>query len=335
MCRKVSIIIPVYNVEQYLRQCLDSVINQTFKNIEIIAVNDCSTDNSLQIIKEYQQKDKRIVLVDLKQNVGLGFARNEGIKIAKGKYITFVDSDDWIASNFIEILYNEITKNNTDFVSAGYYMFDDITNEQTIGNKDIQINYNTVFNKRKDKEFFLKNLRHTLICVVWNKIFRKDFLFSNNIFFKVKKLEDNIFLYESFLYASSFVFIEENIYFYRVNRINSLVNTINIEDISVFWDKFLSVTKIKFKQYKAYSYTYISLHAMGIMEKLTLKQSKLVFSKFRNLFFNKDFIPDYSYVYGIKTKINLFVFYICLKYNINYGVIVKSLIHPLRLLKRK
>ena len=117
---KVSVIIPVYNVEQYLRQCLDSVINQTFKDIEIIIVNDCSPDNSLQIIKQYQQKDSRIVLVDLPENTGVGNARNEGIKLAKGKYITFIDPDDWAAKNFIDVLYNSIEKYNTDFVSVSY-----------------------------------------------------------------------------------------------------------------------------------------------------------------------------------------------------------------------
>ena len=132
----VSVIIPVYNVEQYLRKCLDSVINQTFKDIEIIIVNDCSPDNSLQMIKEYQTKEERIVLIDLKQNVGLGFARNEGMKIAKGKYITFVDSDDWIASNYIEVLYNNIEKNNLDVVSASSHFYDNslkkLINRETV-----------------------------------------------------------------------------------------------------------------------------------------------------------------------------------------------------------
>ena len=111
---KVSVIIPVYNVEKYLKHCLDSVCNQTFKDIEIIIINDCSPDNSLQIIKEYQQKDDRIVLVDLKQNGGLANARNTGIKNSKCKYITFVDSDDWVSKDYIEVLYNGIEKFNCD-----------------------------------------------------------------------------------------------------------------------------------------------------------------------------------------------------------------------------
>ena len=103
---KVSVIIPVYNAEKYLRQCLDSVVSQTFKNIEIICLNDGSIDNSLQIVEEYQQKDKRIILVDLKQNKGISHARNEGVKFAKGNYIAFVDSDDYIEHDYIEYLYD-------------------------------------------------------------------------------------------------------------------------------------------------------------------------------------------------------------------------------------
>ncbi|WP_372519738.1 glycosyltransferase family 2 protein [Candidatus Ruminimicrobiellum ovillum] len=103
---EISIIIPIYNADKYLRQCLDSVVNQTFKDIEIICIDDGSSDNSLQILKEYRQKDERIILVDLKQNKGISNARNEGIKFARGNYITFVDSDDYIEPDYIEYLYS-------------------------------------------------------------------------------------------------------------------------------------------------------------------------------------------------------------------------------------
>ena len=98
---KVSIIIPVYNVEQYLPKCLDSIINQTLKDIEIICINDGSIDNSLSILKEYASKDDRIIIID-KENEGQGIARNLGIKKAKGKYIGFVDPDDWVDIQMFE-----------------------------------------------------------------------------------------------------------------------------------------------------------------------------------------------------------------------------------------
>ena len=88
---QVSVILPVYNVEPYLRQCLNSIVNQTFKDFEIVIINDCSTDNSLRIIKEYQQKDSRIILLNMPKNQGLSNARNEGIKKARGEYLLFLD----------------------------------------------------------------------------------------------------------------------------------------------------------------------------------------------------------------------------------------------------
>ena len=121
---QVSIILPVYNVEPYLRQCLDSIINQTFKDFELIVVNDCSPDNSLQIVKEYQQKDSRIVLLNLPKNKGISNARNEGMKIAKAKYIVFIDSDDWVREDYVEVLFNDIEKNNCDVFSEGFTLYD-------------------------------------------------------------------------------------------------------------------------------------------------------------------------------------------------------------------
>lgn len=103
---KVSIIIPIYNTEKYLRRCLDSAINQTLKEIEIICINDGSTDNSLSILKEYANKDNRIVVLDI-ANGGVANARNLGIKKAHGRYIGFIDSDDWVDSGYFENLYSQ------------------------------------------------------------------------------------------------------------------------------------------------------------------------------------------------------------------------------------
>ncbi len=114
---KVSLIIPVYNTEKYLRQCLDSVISQTFKEFECICINDGSTDNSLPILQEYINKDIRFKLID-KKNEGVSVARNTGIQNATGKYIVFIDSDDWITKDYIEVLYNTIEKYDCDLVSS-------------------------------------------------------------------------------------------------------------------------------------------------------------------------------------------------------------------------
>lgn len=111
---KVSVIIPVYNAEKYLPKSLDSVCNQTLKDLEIICVNDCSTDNSLKILQEYAEKDGRIKLIDLKENKGAAAARNTGIKNAQGEYIGFLDSDDYIINDFYYKLYNSVKSNDAD-----------------------------------------------------------------------------------------------------------------------------------------------------------------------------------------------------------------------------
>lgn len=113
----ISVIVPIYNTEKYLSKCLDSLLSQTFKDIEIICINDGSTDNSEQILKDFAQKDNRIIVLS-QENLKQGAARNRGLDIAKGEYITFVDSDDWIEKDYIELLYNAIVENNVNIAAA-------------------------------------------------------------------------------------------------------------------------------------------------------------------------------------------------------------------------
>ena len=115
---KISVIVPVYNVENYLIQCLDSIINQTLKDIEIICVDDCSPDNSIEILEEYKNKDNRISIIRHSNNQGLGPARNTGLKHANGEYISFVDSDDYIDKNFLFYLYSTAKKYDSDVTNT-------------------------------------------------------------------------------------------------------------------------------------------------------------------------------------------------------------------------
>ncbi len=122
---KVSIIVPVYNVENYLNRCLDSLINQSFDDIEIICINDGSTDRSLEILKDYEKKDNRVKIIN-KENSGVSNCRNKGIKVSNGEYIVFVDSDDWIDIDTYEIMMDNIIKYNADIaVSNINYVYDD------------------------------------------------------------------------------------------------------------------------------------------------------------------------------------------------------------------
>ena len=335
--QKVSIIIPVYNVEQYLRQCLDSVCNQTFKDIEIIVVNDCSPDNSLQIIKEYQLKDDRIVLIDLQENKGVSNARNEGLKIAKGKYITFVDSDDWVTKDFVEILYNAIEKYNTDFVCSDYFY---VKNNEVINRKGISVNliYNKVLSEERYKREYLQHLKFISIVQVWNKIFKKDFFSSNNFDFKTRIHEDNIFMWKALIKAKNFAFIKDRLYFYRLERDGSLTAT-----LKEFRNKFSLYNSLKLlhqsEEYKKYITdlnTYMVIDTCYYIERVSGETAKAVFSDFKTLFFNKDFKLNYKYI-NLRNKIRLLIFSFCIKCNINYAVLgqIHHRFNPIRIFTKR
>ena len=125
---QISVIIPVYNVEKYLRQCLDSVINQTFKDIEIICVDDCSTDTCLNILEEYAKKDNRFKIIRLNQNSKQGYARNRALEIAQAPFIMFLDSDDYLNEDAIEILYKSIQ--GCDVAIGNVYAFEEMYKEK-------------------------------------------------------------------------------------------------------------------------------------------------------------------------------------------------------------
>ena len=140
---RISIILPIYNVENYIRQSLDSLINQTFKDIEIICVDDCSPDNSVSIIKEYAKNDNRIKLIELEQNAGQGNARNVGIEASTSEYIMFLDPDDWFEIDACEKAYNQITQNNNEFVVFDFYRYYEERNE-----KEIDCNFSKLFDTK-------------------------------------------------------------------------------------------------------------------------------------------------------------------------------------------
>ena len=159
---KVSIIVPVYNMEKRLNKCLDSIINQTYKNIEIIVINDGSKDNSLDIIKSYH--DDRIKIIN-QDNQGISVARNNGIKASSGDYLCFVDSDDYIETNMIDELVNKISIDKSDIVVCDYYMFDE-TNK-----KVMNVGYDGLFG---GSLYDNPNMIRDIDYAPWNKIYKKE-----------------------------------------------------------------------------------------------------------------------------------------------------------------
>ena len=184
---KISIIVPVYNVEKYLKKCIDSIINQTYKNIEIILVDDGSKDSSGRICDEYIEKDKRIVTIH-KKNGGLSDARNEGIKKATGKYLSFIDSDDYIEENMIGNLYKSIIENDSDISTCAKII--EYSNKKIIKNNKSNFCIN---NNEAMKRMLTFDEIDTSAC---DKLFKKDLFL--NIKFPVGRYYEDIITKEKF-----------------------------------------------------------------------------------------------------------------------------------------
>ncbi len=222
---KISVIVPVYNVAQYLPKCLDSIINQTMKDIEIICVDDGSTDNSGKILEKYAKKDHRINIIE-KKNGGLSSARNAGLNVATGEFITFIDSDDWVDERFCEKLYDSITKNNADISICAVHQFDNRTGENDDSNPYYTLEFfdssfdNKVFSHKDTKNFLFD------VCVMaWNKIYRKSFLDSLNARFPEGLIfEDGPFFFSIFFKTQRVTIVRDYLYYYRINRKNSIID---------------------------------------------------------------------------------------------------------------
>ena len=204
----ISIIVPIYNVEKYLKECIESIINQTYKNIEIILVDDGSPDNCGIICDEYSQKDKRIIVIH-KENGGLSDARNKGIDIAKGDYLTFIDSDDFVNIDYIEKLYNSIKLNNTKLAQCGISKVNE--NNEIIE----RLNYDENYIKTSHEilnELYGKHLIENV--VVWNKMYAKELF--RNIRFPVGKIhEDEFTTYKIFYSVDRISLLSDCLYNYR------------------------------------------------------------------------------------------------------------------------
>ena len=225
---KVSVIIPVYNVEKYLRECLDSVVNQTLKDIEIICVDDGSTDNSLNILKEYAQKDDRINILTQK-NQGSASARNTALSLAKGKYIGFIDSDDYISKNYFESLYNSAKKHNADICATNSIILCE-NDKQTIKKCGIEIN---------DKEIVSLYAKSKIIIttgVSGNKIYRKQFLTENNIkYLEINNpAEDNYFTDIAVICANKIAINNKCSYYYVIHNNSQTQKLKTKEDFKIF-----------------------------------------------------------------------------------------------------
>lgn len=216
---KVSVIIPVYNVKEYIRQALNSVVNQTLEEIEIICVNDCTPDNSFEIVKEYAKNDERFVLLELESNQGQGIARNRAIDIAKGDYIMFLDPDDWFELDACEKAYNQISKNQNDMVFFNL----EIQKEKNgkFHKKELNVERLGFFRKiaiKSNKHINLAEIEDIWITACWTvvQIYSREFLNANQIRYSNNRfLEDLAFFAKAVVCAKDISILDEPLYIYR------------------------------------------------------------------------------------------------------------------------
>lgn len=217
---KISIIIPIYNSAKYLKQCLDSILEQSLQEIEVICVNDGSKDNSLKILEEYAQRDSRIIIIN-KKNEGQGVARNTAIPKAKGEYLLFVDSDDWLEENALELAYNKIKNDNTDIMFFDCYRF-----SQKLQKKYL-FRFTNAFQNFKEKPFTKEEASKILFQTnaLTFKIYRTCFVQENNIQFSEHKfMEDMAFFVKAILLAKTISCLEKPLYNYRIYPKSSTFN---------------------------------------------------------------------------------------------------------------
>ena len=215
---KISVIIPVYNVEKFLRECLDSVVNQTMRDIEIICVNDGSTDGSLDILKEYAKKDDRIIVIN-QTNGFVGSARNNGLKIAKGEYIQFVDSDDYLELNACETAYKYALQYDSDVVVFGYKNF-----PERVGNVKNKRGKGLKYKKVDVFHGGLRSGRHLCESAIWYKLYRHEIIKGCYFPEWIRGGGDGHFNFQVDKKINTLVQIPEHLYNYRLN-LNSIVTT--------------------------------------------------------------------------------------------------------------
>lgn len=223
----VTVVVPVYNVEKYIEKCLNSIIEQTYRDIEIIIVNDGSKDKSIDICEKIQSKDSRIKIINQK-NAGLSAARNTGIQNASGKYICFVDSDDFLDKNYVRLLLENLIKNGADISVCDYIYIDEKGKTWTR-----KIKHNKVYSNIEAIKDLLVGTQNTEV-MTWNKLYKLSLFKEHNIYFPERKLhEDNFTTYKLYYYSQSISLINDRLYFY-LQRTNSIMGKkFNIKRLDV------------------------------------------------------------------------------------------------------
>lgn len=325
---KISIIIPTYNVEPYLIECMESITRQTLSDIEIICINDGSTDGSLEILWDYAKNDSRVILVD-KENEGYGIGVNQGIDMATGEYIGIVEPDDYIALNMYEDLYGIAKDNDLDFVKADFYRF------RRKLNGDMELTYNHLSNDEGEYNVVFSPCDYPeamkYIMNTWSGIYKKSFLNEYNIRHNTTpgaSYQDNGFWFQTFIYGKRAMIVNKPYYRNRRDNLTSSVHnpnkvyTMNIEYDYIrgilmqdeeIWEKFKAMYwRKKYHNYRGtlerigiqYKKEYIKQFSMDFkrgLEKDELDKDVFTEQEWSNIqFIVKD--PDGFYIREISSK---------------------------------
>ena len=288
----ISVIVPVYNVEKYLNRCIDSILNQTFKQIEIILVDDGSTDNSPTICDEYCDRYENIKVIH-KENNRVAAARNDGIKIATGKYIALVDSDDWIEHNMLEEMYRKAEEFNTDITMCDFGKVG-VESEYTVSQPIREGYYDR---SMIETELFpclimFENIELPPTISNWTCLFRHEFLIENNLFYDedIHYCEDSIFGSKAMYNANGFYYMKNKYFYNYFYNQNSTTSTCNMKK----WDSYLIInqrlkeyskdSKFDFSRQIKINMLYFTLNFLGEIKKsnLSLDKKRKAFKKFLN-----------------------------------------------------
>lgn len=268
---KVSVIVPVYNTEKYLKNCIDSLLKQNFEDYEIIVINDLSPGNAEEIIKSYN--DKKIVYIKNKTNKGIGYNRNLGIKKAKGEYVCFIDSDDYVKEDFISKMYNYSKENNLDLCVCDYVNVDEE------GNKLKEFNLS---------DFCITNYEENnkILCEInlapWNKLYKKDMLVKNKIeFSETLKYEDLSFVALSIKNSKKIGKINEQLNYYTIHN-NSETTTRDKRVFDIF--KQLDIVRNEYKSGK-----YLDELTVSVLLNYTIQQRYQIDKEAQNKFIDDAF----------------------------------------------
>ncbi len=305
----ISVIIPIYKVEKYLDRCVGSIVNQTYKNLEIILVNDGSPDNCPKMCDSWAEKDNRIKVVH-KENGGLSDARNAGMPLACGEYISFVDSDDWLEKNAIELMYDAIDRNDCDVCSFGVKMVWDNGEQKALTKSHNEIVFD---NTEKILQGFLSS---NIIQTVWNKLYKKSVI--DGFEFPVGKLyEDEFWSWKVMANSNRLVCIDDYLYNYYQNDSSIMhggakykplyVAEAGNEKVGYISEHFPQLRDLACEKY-LYSCMFLAQRSLILLPKT---EAKRVINKIKEYIKGKLPSNNYLNLYGLKKKLRIKSIYYC------------------------